>query len=45
MKPTLSVSVAAIAFLAIGGAALAELPKSVGEGEEPCCLRSVSAII
>src|ERR1044071_3735587 len=33
MKPTLSVSVAAIALLAIGGAALAEMPKSVGEGE------------
>src|SRR5215472_827874 len=33
MKPTLSVSVAAIAFLAVGGAALAELPKSLGEGE------------
>src|ERR1051325_6239225 len=33
MKPTLSVSVAAIALLAIGGAALAEMPKSVGQGE------------
>src|SRR5499425_1539140 len=33
MKPTLSVSVAAIALLTVGGAALAELPKSVGQGE------------
>jgi hypothetical protein len=33
MKPTLSVSVAVIALLTVGGAALAELPRSVGEGE------------
>src|SRR5499427_3133403 len=33
MKPTLSVTAAAIALLTVGSAALAELPKSVGEGE------------
>src|SRR5215470_18863824 len=33
MKPTLRVTTAAIALLAVGGAALAELPKSVGDGE------------
>ena len=33
MKPTFSVAAAAVALLAIGGTAFAEMPKAVGEGE------------
>src|SRR6478609_5372663 len=33
MKPTLSVAASFVALLVLGGAALAEMPKAVGEGE------------
>ena len=33
MKPTLSVAASFVAVLALGGAAFAEMPKAVGEGE------------
>ena len=33
MKPTLSVAASFVALLALGGTALAEMPKAVGEGE------------
>src|SRR6478609_8286831 len=33
MKPTISVAASVVALLVLGGAALAEMPKAVGEGE------------
>ena len=33
MKPTLSVAASFVALLVLGGTALAEMPKAVGEGE------------